>query len=429
MISSSFASAKSLAIVSTVSLLAPFLASPPAKAAQLFNNDSYEAQIQPFYTTMGNPADYVVSPGTGYEGVSNLFLDTGGGYGNLCTGGLLSTGAHILTAAHCLTDNWGNLNVLGGRVNFGLSTGTVSLSIGNMFVHENWTGDLFDGYDIAILELTELAPSEAQRYDIYRGVDEVGQISTKIGYGQSGNGSVGETLASGTKRMGENVYDASGSLFDLLFGSGSFSDALLAYDFDNGLAANDAFGFWFGSNYADLGLGFDEVNSARGDSGGPTLINGAIAGVTSFGLSFVGWDFFNWELVSSDVDLKMNSSFGEFSFDTRVSSYTNWIDGILNSWIVRNNASAPISNDTPPSDGNPSSNNSGSDIPNSDNPVNDNQGSNISNGDNPNTNSPDSNSPTDRNPVSVPEPRSLVGLITLLAGLLLKRNKPLRRSI
>ena len=62
-----------------------------------------------------------------------------------------------------------------------------------------------------------------------------------------------------------------------------------------------------------------EVLSAPGDSGGPTFIDGYIAGVTSYG----------YRLSGSDIDGGLNSSFGEFGADTRVSSYINWIDKVL----------------------------------------------------------------------------------------------------
>jgi len=397
---------KSLTLLYTVSLLPPLVITEPAKAAN-FNNTSIQTQVQPLYRTTGNPDDYLVSPGTGYDGVAQLSL--GDFWGSSCTGGLLGTGAHILTAAHCLTDDFGKLDVWDGTATFDLSTGDVNLSIADIFVHDDWTGDLSNGYDIAILELTDVAPDTVDRYDIYRNNNEVGKIGDKVGYGQSGNGNVGNEFWDGLKRSGQNRYDASGDLFNQLL-SDNFSDALLAYDFDNGLAANDAFGYWFGDDYADLGLGLNEVNSALGDSGSPTFIDGAIAGVTSFGLRVY---YLNG--ISSDIDDALNSSFGEFSFDSRASSYTNWIDDILTRWQPP----------TPPVVDNPGDDvdeNLPSDDDVADDPIDNTPDDEIH--DHPDDSIGD-DSPSD--PVSVPEPRSLAGLIAFATGLWLTKKKKVIR--
>ena len=249
-----------------------------------------------------------------------------------------------------------------GSATFELLTGDTSLSIENIFIHEDWTASFYGGNDIAILELEDIAPEAAERFDIYREVDEVGQVGDKVGYGRSGNGNDGDVLGSGTKRAGQNRYDSTGTRFNFLGGT----EGLLAYDFDNGLAENDAFDFFFGNAYADLGLGLNEVNAAPGDSGGPTLIDGEIAGITSFGARLFR------DSASSDIDGDLNASFGEFGFDTRVSSHASWIDAILDAW------------------------------------------------DDPN------------DPVDVPEPSELAGLMVLGTGLLLrgrKRHSPTKREI
>ena len=96
-------------------------------------------------------------------------------------------------------------------------------------------------------------------------------------------------------------------------------DKVLFSDFDDGTAAHDAFGLFFGLN--GLGQGADEVSTSSGDSGGPSFINGQIAGVTSFGIRV-----FFLDGSSSDVDELTNSSFGEFNAFTRVSQYQGWTD-------------------------------------------------------------------------------------------------------
>ena len=106
--------------------------------------------------------------------------------------------------------------------------------------------------------------------------------------------------------------------------------AVLMTDFDDGHARHDAFAFW-GVGPADpVGKGDDEGMSAGGDSGGPHFVPdsaGVITGVTSYGITFiVGIPPFQ-----SDVNNFLDSSFGEFGGDTRVSFYTDFIDGVLSS--------------------------------------------------------------------------------------------------
>ncbi|KAF3890066.1 MULTISPECIES: trypsin-like serine protease [Nostocales] len=276
------------------------------------------------YITAGDPAHSVVNVGTGFDGVVDLVIKTDSEtFG--CSGSLLTSGRHILTAAHCFTDGYQNVIANSIQAFFDLPTGSTSIKSANLFIHSDWTDNFsrIEG-DIAIIELVSEAPIAAERYDIYRGTDEVGKIGVKVGYGYSGNGNEGNVSWDGLKRVGKNIYDAPGEILSTLpqLDTFAFPGAVLAYDFDNGLAANDAFGFHFG--ISDTGLGLDEINSAPGDSGGPTFINGLIAGVTSFGTCY-GYP----NCSGSDIDSTLNSSFGEISGDTRVSTYANWIDSIL----------------------------------------------------------------------------------------------------
>lgn len=98
--------------------------------------------------------------------------------------------------------------------------------------------------------------------------------------------------------------------------------SVLQYDFDNGNPENDAFDFFFAK--PDTGLGTDEVMSAPGDSGGPSQKMGILTGVTSYGMTL---SFNNG--TTSDVTPDLDSSFGEFGADTRVSKYAAWIDSIV----------------------------------------------------------------------------------------------------
>lgn len=286
------------------------------------------AFVQPWYTTFGDPSNYLTPRGNPYDGVGDLIL-TRSDFTVRCSGALLPTGTHVLTAAHCVTDDAGKFNLLSGYVKFEDESGDVIINVvaSSTQAHPNWNGDVLKGNDVAVLVLTSVAPSEITRYDIDRnGDDDVRSIGDKAGYGKSGNGNEGAVLSSGTKRNGQNMYDdvADTMLKALRLKPGRHfvPGSVLQYDFDNGNPQNDGFGFFF--NKPDLGLGTTEVDSAPGDSGGPTFTGGVISGVTSYGIRLQ--TVFG---TTTDVDSTLNSSFGEFAGDTRVSTYASFIDGVL----------------------------------------------------------------------------------------------------
>ncbi len=270
------------------------------------------------YTTVNDPNNYVVAPGvTGFDGVADLGISREAGNFR-CTGALLSGGFHVLTAAHCLTDESGNFDTLSVNSNWALSSGSYSISSENIYIHPDWDGNFGLGNDLAIIQLSEKANSSVQRYDLYTNNDEVGKVADKVGYGRSGRGDEGFILNSGTKRAGVNRYDTTHDLMNTALRRNFLSGAVLQYDFDNGLSANDGFGFFFG--LSDLGEGENEVMSAPGDSGGPSFIDGKLAGISSY-ISRLGLS----DGRSSDINAGLDSSFGEFAGDTRVSFYQDWI--------------------------------------------------------------------------------------------------------
>lgn len=281
------------------------------------------ATFAPLYTTTDSPANHVVLGGGFLDGVGDFIINNS----NRCSSALLGDGLHVLTAAHCVTDDNGADDFSFGTVRFFGDNGTYLMGVDEVFVHANWTGSFSDGNDIAVVRLNNVVDSEITRYDIYRDTDEVGQVGDKAGFGRSGTGVTGSTLASGTKRTVQNRYDVAG-----LSPFGISSDVLM-YDFDNGNPANDAIGALVGflppSPFVvdPIGVGVNEGIAAPGDSGGPTFIGNMIAGVTSFGFSY---SFGNGS--TPDIDgpnPTVNSSFGEIAGDTRVSTYAGFIDGFL----------------------------------------------------------------------------------------------------
>ena len=109
-------------------------------------------------------------------------------------------------------------------------------------------------------------------------------------------------------KKGQNTFNA------FIDGGGPL---VLLSDFDSGTAQRDAFAVHCGFA-PDTGLGASEVSTAPGDSGGPALINGQVAGITSFGTRGGS---------PADLDGTVNSSFGEFNGFTRVSQHVSWIQG------------------------------------------------------------------------------------------------------
>jgi hypothetical protein len=323
--------------------------------------------------TAGDPSYNEIDPASA-SGVGLLFEQRPNGtLRGRCSATLLEGGRHVLTAGHCADDNT-------REVRFDTPGGPVRIPIVAVHRHPNGYEE-GSGADIAVLTLANVAQSNIQRHALYRGMDEVGQVFSKVAYGAVGTGATGQTGIDFVKREGSNRFDATladyaahpgltqigASYLDFARGPLAFvpQDYLL-FDFDDGSTARDAFGVHF-TGLADLGTGIDEINTGFGDSGSPAFISGRIAGLTSFGFSDLGVfasgrlaDGVILEATSLDevqqllhpvlyttyldyfqsigmVDLlgafnnilSTDSSFGEFSAELRVSSYADWIDGIV----------------------------------------------------------------------------------------------------
>lgn len=221
-----------------------------------------------------------------------------------CSGSLLNTGMHFLTAAHCILGYTGN-----GTVTFQALDGSMlTYNTVSMVSHPDFNpGNYFAGHDIGVITLSEVVDSRIGRLDLYTGSGELNQIGTVIGWGRPGTGLTGGA-ANGfgqMRREGQNTVDA-------IIGNNN----ILLYDFDN---PNSTANSSLGSNQALP----REVLIFRGDSGGPTLINGQIAGVHSFITCING----GAPACSTppDLDGALNGTYGERFGDTRVSLYATWI--------------------------------------------------------------------------------------------------------
>ncbi len=302
----------------------------------------------------GNPLYTApAGPGQAYSGVVTLIMRYANGDAFICSGTLLPDRQSILTAAHCVSDGAGTANPTSTTVYFPesdvdgvpfASATAASRTVTQYIVHPQYTGEVIDQNDIAVLRLSAPAPASALSYGLFAPTNLTGLDFNVAGYGGRSNagGNVGANLGTGRLRQGNNRYDfrfgdsdfggfwtqrdAAGENF---FGFAEIGESYVS-DFDNGLAANDtscrvaaAIGTLNAASakYCNLGLGASEVSVAGGDSGGPQFRNGMIASVTSYGLSF-GTGF-------GDILTGLNSSFGEFNGFVPVYIHKDFINNSL----------------------------------------------------------------------------------------------------
>ena len=303
-------------------------------------------------TVVGGGNPIYLAQSAQYRGVVGLLMDYGAGGAFVCSGSLY--GNSIITAGHCVSDG-GSSRPLSVTAYFynGSPTdqpvyntgaiGVTTVAISTIHVNPLYTGNVIDQNDIAVLRLAGPAPSFATSYGLYTEGDLTGLDYNIAGYGGRSDtgGSVGVNLGTGRLRQGDNRYDF--RLGDADFGGtftpgffGEAPGAQLDYsyiaDFDNGFAANDAscnlatdptigFGLPVSGKYCNLGRGATEASTAGGDSGGPQFIDGKLASVTSYGLTF-GSDY-------GDVDDKLNDTFGEFNGFVPIFLHADWINSVV----------------------------------------------------------------------------------------------------
>jgi hypothetical protein len=259
---------------------------------------------------------YRASVNNGYDGVVRVAVN-----GFYASGSLLFDGQAVLTAAHLFKDRPLSANVI-----FQTALGSQTISSSQVLIHPDYTSD--GNNDLAIVWLSNSAPIDADRYVLYRDSDVIGQVFELVGYGRTGSGQTGivDNKTTNVMRLvAQNKFDAEAASLKTALGSSMGWSPLAGSqwiaDFDSGASANDALGQLIGRH--DLGLGVNEGMIAFGDSGGPALINGKIAGVASYvsGLSFGS--------IRPDVDKVTNSSFGEIGAWQSIGFYQQWLDQSL----------------------------------------------------------------------------------------------------
>ena len=261
-----------------------------------------------------NHPSHQASPGMGYDGV--VRVSNGEAYGS---GVLLYGGRAVLTAAH-LVDG-----VVAGDITvyFETLSGAQKIAASRIKVYPGYDTVNKDG-DLALVWLEKTAPVSAERYELYRNMDEIGKPFTMVGYGVPGRGTTGidrDYKGDPMRLTAENRFDTdAATLRDSLGGYFAWNpsdDAQLVQDFDNGEVRYDALGYLLDRH--DTGTE-SEGHPTPGDSGGPAFIDGKVAGIASYTGIFTDQDY---------DGVPLNSSIGELGFWQRTGYYQQWIDQSL----------------------------------------------------------------------------------------------------
>jgi hypothetical protein len=299
----------------------------------------------------GNP---IYKPSANKSGTVALIMEYSNGSAFICSGSVMADGRSIATAAHCVSDGAGTANPVKTTVHFfngnpdqravGVGNTSETRTVTAYFVHPEYTGEVIDQNDIAILRINKDAPASAQRYDLFTTNDLTGTQFNVAGYGtrSTTGGNNGNTPPFGARtgflREGDNIYDYAwgdsrfqGFFTDVIAGENFFGTADIEFsfisDFDNGTQAQDqsrrianALGLGPIGNTLfpiNFGVGAREVGIAGGDSGGPGFVDGKLATINSYGLTF-GTNF-------GDFGGGLNSGWGEFSGYVPVYIHTDFI--------------------------------------------------------------------------------------------------------
>lgn len=246
-----------------------------------------------------------------YSGVVNLwFRNAAGAVQGACTGSLLEGGGRrkILTAGHCVADNSSTVVWSSFTARFRNADGTFTEVNGTGFaVQANYSGNVLEEQDVAVLTLSADAPASARGYSLFTGNPLVDY--TAAGFGRTGTGLTGDNNPANNQfsavnvlRAGRNRFESSGrdnQQFATIANAnpGTFGGILLS-DFDDINGSEDSF-TCDGLGFCNNGFGLNEVAVGRGDSGGAAFTNTwQVLGVASWGgstdgtnLSQYGTDF------------------------------------------------------------------------------------------------------------------------------------------
>jgi hypothetical protein len=115
----------------------------------------------------GGDARYLPDP-TKHSGTVALIMDYGGGNLFICSGSLMNDRRSIVTAGHCVSDGSADRPLSTTAYFYDYATQpdervpfdpeAVAVDVSEYFVNEEYTGEVIDQNDIAVLTLSEFAP-------------------------------------------------------------------------------------------------------------------------------------------------------------------------------------------------------------------------------------------------------------------------------
>lgn len=225
------------------------------------------------------------------------------------------TPTHILTAAHVLDINGDGMpDATPSNVQFYLNYGASPSHIGTasaLYLHPAYNGHAINlNDDLAIIELSSPLPIGTPMYDIVRTTLVYQTEITIIGYGWSGYGNIGYTVAPSyvVKRAGTNYVDGVWSwddegtnpVFEVWYGD---------FDWPDGVNTGFVGGVTVGNRL--------ETSLGGGDSGGPGFLwSGSIPKIVSI-------NTFTFHMGSTNAP-----RFGSGLGGLHIPAYSNWIDSI-----------------------------------------------------------------------------------------------------
>ena len=256
-------------------------------------------------------------------GEIGIWVDDGGTlvYNGFGSGTVVANGngtAWVLTAAH-VVDSASFLDIaFPGEEKYVnedgywyRSTSYTYYTATDWYVPSSWTGfddDAFVGNDIALIRLSSevdgVSPQEMVDSSWTPKFGSDGDEFEAVGFGLTGDGSSGAYAYTGHRRAGANKLEY----------SMGFDDSILLSDFDPKQGISDSVYEAYRESTEDFPVSM-EYQIAGGDSGGPDLIGGKIAGVHSFG----------WGLDDGEPD----SSFLDLAGSINVAVWREWIDAVI----------------------------------------------------------------------------------------------------